>query len=97
MKQTWNELPLILVEVPPFSGQFEDVVSAAAFRKAAGVAPILMADKVCGHDARGCLCCIDAEATAQAAGMRLDVGDELDVYTYAFLGRSFVRRKSFRG
>jgi hypothetical protein len=28
--------------------------------------------------------------------MRLDVGDELDAYTYAFLGCSFTARKTFR-
>lgn len=97
MQRMSKQRPLILIEVPPFSGQFQDVASAASFKKATGAAPILFADRVCDHDVRGCLCRIDAQATARAAGMRLDVGDELDAYTYAFLGRSFMGRKTFWG
>jgi hypothetical protein len=96
MQRMSKERLLILVEVPPFSGRFENVANAAAFKKATGAAPILVAEQVCDHDLRGCLCRINAQATAQALGMRVDVGDDLDAYTYAFLGRSFIGRKTFK-
>ena len=75
---------MILLETAPGSKAYTHVGSINEFTQRTGIAPIMKRECGCYTKREGCLCGIDAQATAEKGDFSLDVGDKYDLHTYAF-------------
>lgn len=75
---------MILLETAPGSKAYTPVRSIIEFTQRTGITPIMKRECGCYTKREGCLCGIDAQATAENGNFSLDVGDKYDSHTYAF-------------
>lgn len=76
---------MIYVETKPGSKSLCYVATSEDFRIRTGIEPVLKSDCGCRANTVGCLCGIDAEATASKGNFKLDIGDKYDAHKYLFM------------
>lgn len=75
---------MILLETAPGSKAYTHVASINEFTQRTGIVPIINRECGCYTKQEGCLCGIDAQATAEKGNFSLDLGDKYDSHKYAF-------------
>ena len=79
---------MILFQESPSKNNYITIRNITEFAKHSGVQPIMKRPCSCYSKREGCLCGIDAEATAKAGNFDLDIGDKYDSHRYAFKFKS---------
>lgn len=78
---------MIYVETTVGSKSYSYVSTSEEFRSRTGIEPVLKNECGCRTSKDGCLCGIDAEATALKGNFSLDVGDKYDTHKYLFTSK----------
>jgi hypothetical protein len=79
---------VILFQASPLENNYKTISSVTEFAQHSGIQPIMKNPCSCYSKRDGCLCGIDAEATAKAGNFDLDIGDKYDYHRYAFKFKS---------